>query len=56
MRNNKMLEYQMNKKMFTDLLNRRTDMEEKENPYNYVIKVINEQFGLKGTVTQLSII
>lgn len=56
MRNPQPLEYQMTKKMFNAMLNKRTNAEEKENPYKYVMDVINEGWGLKGTVVKLSII
>ncbi len=56
MRNAQPLEYQMTKKMFNAMLDKRTGAEEKENPYRYVMNVINEEWGLRGTVVRLSII
>ncbi len=50
------IEYQMTKKMFDALLADRTDVEKKTNPYQYVMGIINEQFGLKGQVKHISII
>lgn len=53
---NNALEYKMSKKMFDNLLTTRvTESDKKMNPYNYVIKVINEQFGLKGKVDHVLI-
>lgn len=56
MRNNKPIDYQMTKKMFNAILDtRNTEDEKKQNPYEYVIGVINEQFGLRGKVTHICI-
>ena len=54
MKNTKPIDYQMTKKMFdTILASRTTESEKKLNPYEYVMSVINEQFGLRGTVTHI---
>ena len=55
MRNNQALEYKMSKKMFNAILNTRSEEEKKQNPKEYVASIINEQFGLKGTVTNISV-
>lgn len=55
MKNNQSLEYRMSKKMFNAILTDRSETEKKQNPKDYVTKVINEQFGLKGTVTNVSV-
>lgn len=55
MKNNTALEYRMSKKMFNAMLADRSETEKKQNPKDYVAKVINEQFGLKGTVTNVSV-
>lgn len=47
--------YQMSKKMFNAILETRTEAEKNKNPYEFVMNIINEEFGLKGTVTSLSI-
>lgn len=47
--------YKMTQRMFDALLEERTDEEKKKNPYAYVIKIINDQFGLKGQVTHIHI-
>ena len=49
------MEYQMTKKMFDALLKTRSETEKKLNPYVFVMKVVNEQFGVKGEVTHISI-
>lgn len=49
------LEYQMTKQMFNELLKTRREEEKKLNPYVFVMKVINETFGIKGEVTHVSI-
>lgn len=50
------IKYQMSKQAFDSILSERTDSEKKQNPYQYVMDVINRQYGLKGKVTSLSII
>lgn len=54
MKNSQGLEYRMSKKMFNELLSSRAEEEKKQNPYVYVIQIINEQFGLKETVNKVS--
>lgn len=41
--------------MFNAMLEQRTEAEKKLNPYNYVMGVINEGFGLHGTVKKILI-
>jgi len=48
------IEYQMTKKMFDSLLKTRSESEKSMNPYAFVMKVINEQFGIKGQVTHVT--
>ena len=55
MRNNE-IGYTITQKMFDSLLDGRTDIDRKKNPYTYVMQIINEQFGLKGKVTNLHIL
>lgn len=49
------LEYRMSKKMFDAILGKCSEGQKKKNPKEFVIGVINEEFGLKGTVTKVSI-
>ena len=49
------LEYRMSKKFFDAILGKRTEAEKRKNSKDYVISVINREFGLKGTVTHVSI-
>ena len=49
------MEYQMTKKMFDALLKTRKEEEKKLNPYVFVMKIVNEQFGIKGEVTHISV-
>lgn len=49
------LEYRMSKKLFDVILGKRTEAEKRKNSKDYVISVINREFGLKGTVTHVSI-
>lgn len=54
--NNEGIDYRMTKKMFDNLLESRvTEDDKKMNPYVYVMNVVNESFGLKGTVKHISI-
>ena len=55
MKSNNTLEYRMSKKMFNSILSGRSEEEKKQNPKDYVAGVVNEQFGLKGTVTSISV-
>lgn len=48
------IEYKMTKKMFNAILKtRRNNEEAKLNPHNYVMNVVNNNFGLRGHVTHL---
>ena len=53
MKNSKSIEYQITKKQFDGILSTRSDEDAKSNPYQYVINIINETYGLRGTVTHL---
>lgn len=55
MKNSNTLEYRMSKKMFNSILSGRSEKEKKQNPKDYVAGIVNEQFGLKGTVTNISV-
>lgn len=50
------ISYQMNKKQFNSILSTRKGADEKKNPYQYVMEIINTFYGLQGTVTHLSIV
>lgn len=52
--NTKGIEYQLTKKMYKAILDTKEDPAEE--PRKYVMKVINEEFGLRGTVKQLHIL
>lgn len=56
MKNSKAIDYQITKKQFDGILSTRKDDEAKKNPYQYVMNIINESYGLHGTVTHLVII
>jgi hypothetical protein len=56
MKNSKAIDYQITKKQFDSILSTRKDDEAKKNPYQYVMVIINESYGLRGTVTHLVII
>lgn len=56
MKNNQPINYKMTKKMFNAILaTRGTEEEKKQSPHEYVMSVINEQFGLRGEVTHICI-
>ncbi len=47
--------YQMTRTMFNNLVKERKGNELKMNPYKYVCKIVNEQFGIKGTIERITI-
>lgn len=49
------LEYRMSKKLFDAILGKRSEGEKKKNARDFVVDVVNREFGLKGTVTRVSI-
>ena len=49
-------EYVMTKAMANDLLNNRTGDDKKMNPADYLIKVVNNEFGVLGICSKVSII
>lgn len=55
MKNEKSIDYRMTKKTFNSILSTRNEIEEKQNPFEYVMKVINNEYGLRGTVKHISI-
>ncbi len=48
--------YQMTRKTFDALLSTRTEGEKKLNPLEFVMNVLNEQYGLKGIVKHVTLI
>lgn len=54
-KNERPIDYQMTKRMFDGILATRTEDEKRMNPYSYVMNFINESYGLRGTVTHISI-
>ena len=50
------VEYQMTKTAFQELLKTRTAEESKMNPYAFVMKVVNETYGIKGNVKKINIV
>ena len=53
--NNRGIEYRMTKTAFQELLKTRTPEETKMNPYAFVMKVLNEEGGLRGTVKRINL-
>lgn len=51
-KNNRPIEYKMTKTAFQELLKTRP-AEDKSNPYSYVMKVLNDNYGLRGTVKKI---
>ena len=45
--------YKMSKTMAKDLLSTRKGEEAKMHPQQYLCKVVNEEFGLRGTCTEV---
>lgn len=56
MTNGKAIEYQMTKTAFQELLKQRTADEMKANPYAFAMKVINDTYGLRGTVKKINLV
>lgn len=56
MKNEQAIEYQISRKLFKTILEDRSGTEKSENPYVYAMRIINEQFGLRGTVKHLVIV
>lgn len=52
--NTRGIEYHLTKKMYKDILDTKEDSA--EDPRKYVMRVINEEFGLRGTVKHLHIL
>lgn len=55
MTNSRPLEYKMPNKLFKAYLEQRTEAEKKINPYVYVMNILNENAGLRGTVKKILI-
>lgn len=51
--NAKNIEYQLTRKMYKTILD---TCDTNEEPRKYVMRIINEEFGLHGTVTRLHIL
>ena len=49
-----MIEYNMSAEMATEILKARKNEEKKLKPQEYLIKYVQEQFGLKGIVVKVS--
>ena len=49
------MEYQMTKQMFDSLLKTRSETEKRLNPYVFVMQVVHREFGVKGTVTHITV-
>lgn len=47
-------EYVMSKEMAKELLDNRHGDEKKMRPHDYLVKVVNEQFGIRGTCVKVS--
>lgn len=48
-----MFEYNMSKEMATELLKARKGTDKNMNPQDYLVKIVNEQFGLRLPVTKV---
>ena len=48
-------EYVMPKGMAAELLENRSGDERKMRPHDYLVKVVNEQFGILGTCVKVSL-
>ena len=49
----KTIEYQMEKEMFNAIIRDRKGADKKINPHKYVIDMINNEYGLLGTVSKI---
>lgn len=47
-------EYVMPKEMAKELLESRHGDEKKMRPHDYLVKIVNEQFGIRGTCVKVS--
>lgn len=50
------ISYQISKKTFNAMLENRTEAEKKENPYSFVMRILNQENGLRGNIKAISII
>lgn len=48
-------EYIMSKEMASSLLDNRDGNEKKLRPHDYLVQVVNEQFGILGTCVKVSL-
>ena len=55
MKNFGAVEYKMSKQHFDAILATRKSDEKKMNPYVFVMKILNEQYGIRGEVKKLLI-
>lgn len=49
------IEYEITKSAFNAYLKLRNEAEKKLNPYSYVMGILNEQGGLRGTVKKIHV-
>lgn len=54
-KNDRPIGYQMTKRMFNSILMLRNEDDKKQNPYQFVMNYLNEQFNLRGTVRHISV-
>ena len=47
--------YEMSKTAFDAIVKTRPEVEKNTNPYTYVMNILNEQGGLKGTVKEVHV-
>ena len=47
------IEYQMEREMFNAIIKDRKGADKKINPHKYVIDMINNEYGLLGTVSKI---
>lgn len=56
LKNERPIGYQMSKKLFDSILSLRNETEKKQNPYQFVMGYLNEQYNLRGKVTSLQVV
>ena len=53
MENPSPIAYKMSRALFDSIAKTRSGKDKKANPYAYVMKVVNDEFGFRGKVTRL---
>lgn len=48
-------EYVMSKELAKELLDNRNGDEKKMRPHDYLVKTVNEQYGIRGTCVKVSL-